>query len=924
MKEFVFMDANEKEKLKKLRQRIESGEVADQPCWSCIRQLNSYSEEQLDSVAIRDGYRTYTYRQMFRYWERYAEAFSGLGLTGGNNSRVALISTPITESIFAFYGLNMTGASVSLIYHFDLYDEKQISSMIEREKITDIIVSELFAFPQLMKRLIRDRDLYGIRNIIVLSSPMGGDYAFPALEVMRCMNRDLFKEIPGGHHMDDLLKEYDAHPISYGKGMTDIVLHTTGTVSGMHKPVPMTDRAMNSFVVSALKAKDTYPDFKKAPKHMITYLTLNMAWVYAMMDMLHTPLGLGMEIVALPVGATNPRYSEAIQHYGINVLFTSMGILDTWLKTMPDIDLSKLKVVFLGGTYVSPDYKKKFNDYLKACGSTARIINGYGLSELGGACVLAPSDREDDAIGFLLPGFNAKIYVEDEKKYYDIADGPRTGLLLLNSPTMSTGKLGDTVFFKLENVDGADYFNTNDLVRINDDGSLTCIGRSNQFFVNNAGVRFDAGLVQTAITSQPGVRACGLAPEFHKTLHDNIPVLYVEMDNQGVGDVGNLRKALIQVFITDGMLEDSNMPSQCVFVEKMPLNSSGKVDAKKLASGTVTGDRYSVKPVKVDGRVIDIMLVPAAEGESATVGAGVPEELENDPYNILNEVFAAIPDITQGRYSKIFKIPGLRELIIKLTDFDINNIPQSMWNSAPKMFDLAYKKLMPFMKGVDKMSKKNKWNQFNGFMPMFQGMMPMPPVPPMPMPWPVPFVPASGNYEWPVPKKSSTDAAKTMDEFESNLLTFWDQIIDMQKSAIETSRDQWEQFFDQMMEMQDTFIDSLPKEAPSVPGLPTAPVTPQEAMEKVKDFQELAKDHVKEQADSYADFVIKRQEKTLEVVNEVVDKVSEQRQEIAKEAEEAKEAAEEAKEEAAAEEAPKEKAPKEKAPKEKAPKAEKK
>ncbi|MBQ7424799.1 MAG: AMP-binding protein, partial [Lachnospiraceae bacterium] len=168
-----------------------------------------------------------------------------------------------------------------------------------------------------------------------------------------------------------------------------------------------------------------------------------------------------------------------------------------------------------------------FNDYLKACGSTARIINGYGLSELGGACVLAPSDREDDAIGFLLPGFNAKIYVEDEKKYYDIADGPRTGLLLLNSPTMSTGKLGDTVFFKLENVDGADYFNTNDLVRINDDGSLTCIGRSNQFFVNNAGVRFDAGLVQTAITSQPGVRACGLAPEFHKTLHDNIPVLYV-------------------------------------------------------------------------------------------------------------------------------------------------------------------------------------------------------------------------------------------------------------------------------------------------------------------------------------------------------------------------------------------------------------
>ena len=34
---------------------------------------------------------------------------------------------------------------------------------------------------------------------------------------------------------------------------------------------------------------------------------------------------------------------------------------------------------------------------------------------------------------------------------------------------------------------------------------MTCIGRSNQFFVNNAGVRFDAGLVENAISAQPGI-----------------------------------------------------------------------------------------------------------------------------------------------------------------------------------------------------------------------------------------------------------------------------------------------------------------------------------------------------------------------------------------------------------------------------------
>ena len=448
------MKISEKKQFSKLQQRLESGALINQPCWSFIRELNSYSEKRLESVAIRDGYRTYTYRQMFRSWKRYAEAFSGINITARNHSRVALIGTPLTETVFAFYGLNMTGASVSLIYPFDLFDEKQIHSMIEREKITDLVVSELYAFPQLMKRLLRGRELLGLRNIIVLESPMGGDFGGPGLEMVRSINKELFRELPGGFLMEDLLKKYKSFPVSYSEGGSPIILHTTGTVSGMHKPVPMTDMAMNAFVASALKAKESYEDFKNAPKHMITYLTLNMSWVYAMVDMLHTPLGMGMELVSLPVGATNPRYSEAIEHYGINVLFTSKSILDSWLKTMPDIDLSKLKIVFMGGTYVSPDYKQQFNDYLKSCGSTARIINGYGLSELGGACLLSPTNRTDDAIGFLLPGFKAKIFVEEENRYYDISEGERTGILLLNSPTMSSGRLGDTVFFELERIGG--------------------------------------------------------------------------------------------------------------------------------------------------------------------------------------------------------------------------------------------------------------------------------------------------------------------------------------------------------------------------------------------------------------------------------------------------------------------------------------
>ena len=866
---------SEKEQLKSVKERLESGELINQPCWSFIRELNSGSEERLESIAIQDGYRQYTYRQMFRYWERYAEAFSALNITGKNHSRVALVGTPLTETVFAFYGLNMTGAGVSLIYHFDLYDDKQIHSMIEREGITDLVVSELFAFPQLMKHLLRDRELLGLRNVIVLGSPMGGEYGVPALELVRNMNRELFSELDGGLLMEDLLKEHEAFPISYGRDEDieeTVILHTTGTVSGMHKPIPMSDQAINAAVACILEALDTYEDFKKRPKQMVTCLTLNMSWVYAMVDMLHVPLGLGMEVVCLPVGGTNPRYSDAIEEYGVNILFSSKSILDSWLKSMPDIDLSKLKFMFLGGTYISPEYKQKFNDDLRSCGSTARVINGYGLSELGGVCLLSPTTRMDDAIGSLLPGFKAVIYVEDEDRYYDINDGPRTGVLFLSSPTMSSGRMGDTVFFELDKIDGEDYFNTNDLVRVNDDGSLTCIGRSNKFFVNNAGVRFDAGLVENAVSSQPGIVACGVVPELHKTLHDNIPVLYVQTSESGPAGLTALRKALIQAFIRDDVLADTNMPGQCVLTEKIPLNSNGKVDAKRLASGAVTGKRFSVKPVKIDGHIQDILLIQATEGELATMGAGIPEELEGDPYTILSEVFAAIPDIQKGKYSKIFKIPGLRELVIKLTDFDIGNIPASMRTMTPKMLGMAFRKyITPMMKGENKMNKNT--TDINGIMPMFQGgKFPMPPMPQMPVIPPVPPMPfAPFQNAWGQAGNQNSFAAgndSMKDNFKSTMKSFWMQNIDMQKSSLDSSKEQWKQFFDYMMEMQETFSASLPEETAAMPfGF-----SPKGAMKRLKEFQEMSNKHIVEQADSIMDFCIQGQQQLYDIVSTAMDK----------------------------------------------------
>jgi len=294
------------------------------------------------------------------------------------------------------------------------------------------------------------------------------------------------------------------------------------------------------------------------------------------------------------------------------------------------------------------------------------------------------------------------------------------------------------------------------------------------------------------------------------------------------------------------------------------------------------------------------------------MGAGVPEELEGDPYNILSEVFACIPDINRGRFSKLFKIPGLRELVIKLTGFDIKNIPVSMHNMTPKMLNLAYRKyMMPFMEGVKKMTKKN--NAFNGFMPMFQGMMPtmpiMPVLPVLPMMPPMPFM-------------KNDDGDVFSGDYTFDLNKFWEQVIDAQKTSISGTKDQWNRFFEHMMDMQDTFTESLPEELPTLPGFPKmSGISPKGIMKQLKGFQEMVNDYCVKQADAAADFSIKGQEKVCDAVNAAVDSLKKEKEPAAAPVEQAVPAESEApaKKAAPARKAPAKRAPRKAAPKKEAP-----
>ena len=102
--------------------------------------------------------------------------------------------------------------------------------------------------------------------------------------------------------------------------------------------------------------------------------------------------------------------------------------------------------------------------------------------------------------------------------------------------------------------------------------------------------------------------------------------------------------------------------------------------------------------------------------------------------------------------------------MIKLTDFDIENIPQSVINLAPKVISLAYKNdWLPFVKEV---------GQLEEILPMLRGSLPMPPVPP--------------------------------------LLPFWNPFVQNQMSTVESSIEQVQKFFNSLIDMLNSFLKTLP------------------------------------------------------------------------------------------------------------------
>lgn len=616
----------------KTENRIKDGSINEQSIWSCVKERNSYSVDSLLRTALIDCTREYTYRQMFALWDKYAGVFSALGMTEENGSRVGIAGTISAEPLFAFYGLNMTGVCVSMLSYPDFLPSGQWKKMVEREKLTDLLLSDIMISPEMWPDILAAKEKFGIRNIILLHSKLGGPCAGPAELIYNEVNYHRLKGLSGVVYMDDLLRRYDHFPVQYGSGNPDkiaVITHTSGSTKGIRKPLPYAERSVN------VTAYNMGPNIHalggdKEGKMQYRYIpSFDFSSFLCMCGVINSGLAASECVVLTFFGFMHPKFIRAVKYYNIDVMLVSGFMVDNWIKKEDDedIDLSSVKIFSCGGSYISVDRLKRYYEFVRKHGYDGDIMRGYGMSETGGAELTVPMGCMDDILGFPTPKENFLVRDMEDDNYYTADDGVRTGTMYVASDSLCTNELDGEVLFEYTVINGRNYLCSNDLVRVNEDGSFSYAGRADRFFVNNEGVSFDAGRVEAAVSKYEGVEKCAIVPVLDKRIHDTVPALYLVPDSS-ISDGAQLaRKALLHAYIDMDIVKNSVLPTQLILVKDIPCNSNGKIDVFRITRDRLKGESYDIVPVKESGILTDIEVNHNNKNGSITAGT-LPEGME--------------------------------------------------------------------------------------------------------------------------------------------------------------------------------------------------------------------------------------------------------------------------------------------------------
>ncbi|TFG47490.1 MAG: acyl-[ACP]--phospholipid O-acyltransferase, partial [Candidatus Brocadiia bacterium] len=258
------------------------------------------------------------------------------------------------------------------------------------------------------------------------------------------------------------------------------------------------------------------------------------------------------------------------------ILFAAPTFLLNYIRRIPAEDFASMRAVVVGAEKLKPQIADSFEQKFKI-----RPLEGYGSTELSPVVSLNLSDvdaggmchkgNKPGTVGHPIPGVAIKVVDPDSMEPLPIG---RPGILLVRGPNVMLGYLNDAEKTRQAITDG--WYNTGDIVTIDEDGFITITDRLSRFSKIGGEMvphlRIE-DLFHSRLNTSEQVIAVTSIPEPKKG--EELVVVYLE----GAADPAFLRE-----IASDSRLPNLWKPKRYHYipVKQMPVLGSGKLDIMTL------------------------------------------------------------------------------------------------------------------------------------------------------------------------------------------------------------------------------------------------------------------------------------------------------------------------------------------------------
>ena len=209
------------------------------------------------------------------------------------------------------------------------------------------------------------------------------------------------------------------------------------------------------------------------------------------------------------------------------------------------------------------------------------VLAGYGLTETGPVIsVNRPGASRLDTVGVPLDGVDVRLSAD--------------GVLETRGPSVMLGYLGDDSGAHLEH---GGWFDTGDLARIEDDGHIVVLGRTDDLIVLSTGVKLAPQPIEQAILTVPGIDNVILTGTDHKHI---VALVWSSLDHDARGE------AMVRIAEATWTGRDVEQVLAVLFVEE-PLS---------MEDGTLTATGKPIRRAVLARHAADIEKIYEVEAPS--------------------------------------------------------------------------------------------------------------------------------------------------------------------------------------------------------------------------------------------------------------------------------------------------------------------